>query len=204
MAVIKSGASTDQWTIDATSKSGRVTLYDSSGRSLDLSNKATYSGASSAFTPPASAQDAFTVTGSSSKIIRVLRMWVSSVQTTAGLSTWFIKKRSSANSGGTSATVDAIAHDSANGAASATALQYTANPTAGTLVGSLWVGHVDSPAVATAGIGTTVMFVDFMALYGQPVVLRSAAEVVAWNFNGASPPAGFSMVAGATWTEEAS
>lgn len=31
MAVIKSGASTDQWTIDATSKAGRVTGYNSAG-----------------------------------------------------------------------------------------------------------------------------------------------------------------------------
>jgi len=34
MAVIKSGASTDQWSIDAVSKAGRVTLYDSTGREL--------------------------------------------------------------------------------------------------------------------------------------------------------------------------
>lgn len=34
MAVIKSGASTDQWTIDSTSKAGRVTLYDASGNPL--------------------------------------------------------------------------------------------------------------------------------------------------------------------------
>jgi hypothetical protein len=31
MATIKSGATTDQWTIDPTSKAGRVTLYDASG-----------------------------------------------------------------------------------------------------------------------------------------------------------------------------
>lgn len=31
MAVIKSGASTDQWTIDPVSKAGRITLYDTSG-----------------------------------------------------------------------------------------------------------------------------------------------------------------------------
>jgi len=34
MAVIKSGASTDQWTIDPTSKAGRVTLYDSAGNEI--------------------------------------------------------------------------------------------------------------------------------------------------------------------------
>lgn len=34
MAVVKSGASSDQWTIDPTSKAGRVTLYDFAGNSL--------------------------------------------------------------------------------------------------------------------------------------------------------------------------
>jgi hypothetical protein len=34
MAIIKSGASTDQWTIDPTSKAGRVTLYDPAGNPI--------------------------------------------------------------------------------------------------------------------------------------------------------------------------
>jgi len=34
VAIIKSGATTDQWTIDPVSKAGRVTLYDSSGNEL--------------------------------------------------------------------------------------------------------------------------------------------------------------------------
>ena len=34
MAVIKSGASVDQWTIDATSKAGRVTLYDTTNHPI--------------------------------------------------------------------------------------------------------------------------------------------------------------------------
>jgi hypothetical protein len=34
MAVIKSGATSDQWTIDPTSKAGRMTLYDSAGNAV--------------------------------------------------------------------------------------------------------------------------------------------------------------------------
>lgn len=34
MAVIKSGSSTDQWSIDPVSKAGRVTLYDASGNPM--------------------------------------------------------------------------------------------------------------------------------------------------------------------------
>ncbi len=36
MAVIKSGAGSDLWTIDPTSKSGRVTLYDSAGNPMNV------------------------------------------------------------------------------------------------------------------------------------------------------------------------
>jgi hypothetical protein len=35
MAIIKSGATTDQWTIDPTSKAGRVTLYDPAGNVIE-------------------------------------------------------------------------------------------------------------------------------------------------------------------------
>ena len=42
MAVIKSGVSTDQWTIDPVSKAGRVTLYDSSGKLVVKEYDASY------------------------------------------------------------------------------------------------------------------------------------------------------------------
>ena len=38
MAVIKSGQSSDQWTIDAQSKAGRVTLYNADGTVASLVN----------------------------------------------------------------------------------------------------------------------------------------------------------------------
>ena len=40
MAVIKSGASTDQWTIDPVSKAGRVTIYDSAGNEFAPASEA--------------------------------------------------------------------------------------------------------------------------------------------------------------------
>lgn len=44
MAVIKSGASTDQWTIDPASKAGRVTIYDSTGAVLSPATDTTLTG----------------------------------------------------------------------------------------------------------------------------------------------------------------
>jgi len=40
MSIIKSGASSDQWTIDPTSKAGRITLYDAAGNCLSPTENA--------------------------------------------------------------------------------------------------------------------------------------------------------------------
>src|SRR5678810_1141871 len=43
MANIPSGATSDKWTIDPTSKAGRVTLYDASGNLIQVANRAAIS-----------------------------------------------------------------------------------------------------------------------------------------------------------------
>ena len=158
-----------------------------------------FSAASAAFSPGTTPQDIFTITGSATKTIEVLRMTISSIQTAAGTNSWFIAKRSTANSGGTSAAVTAVPHDSNDAAATATVLQYTANPTAGTLVGNIWTGKQHSPTAAT--IGLPVMLVDFTLLYGKPIILTGITEVLAWNFAGASLPSGLSCHCVVTWIE---
>ena len=55
MAVIQSGASSDQLTIDAVSKASRVTDYDSSGRELSVQSKAAFCVTTAGFTPAAAA-----------------------------------------------------------------------------------------------------------------------------------------------------
>ena len=158
-----------------------------------------FSAASDAFTPGATPQDIFTITGSATKVIEVLRMAISSIQTTAGTNSWFIAKRSTANSGGTSASVTAVPHDSNDAAATATVLQYTANPTAGSLVGNIWSGKQHSPSATT--IGLPVMLVDFTLLYGKPIILTGITDVLGWNFAGAALPTGLSCHCVVTWIE---
>ena len=155
---------------------------------------------STAFTPGATPQDVFTITGSATTNVYVLKMGISTTQSTAGVNAFFLEKRSTANSGGTSASATVVPLNS-NYTATATVLQYTANPTAGSAVGDVWGGWVDSPAVATAGVGLVGVEVDFQTMFGQPLALLSASQVLAWNFNGAALPSGLSVIAYVHWVE---
>lgn len=161
-----------------------------------------YMAASSAFTPGTAPVDVFTITGNATTNVYVQKMGISTTQTTEGVNAWFLAKRSTANSGGTSAAVTAVPMQSGNAAASATLLQYTANPTAGTLIANMWNGWLNSPKVTTAGIGNLQgIILDFESMYGQPIALLTAAQVLAWNFGGASLPSGLSVLAWAQWFE---
>lgn len=202
MATIVSGASSDILTIDATSKAARVTLYGTDGSLTTGGSKQTFTASSAAFSTVATPTDVFAITGTASKTVKITKMWISGVQTTAGVITTLMIKRSTANSGGTSASVTAVAHDSNNSSATATVLQYTANPTTGTTVGNVWSGKHSVPAAATAGIGGFCgVLVDFVELYGQPVVLRGTSQVLAINLNSVTLTGG-SIHCGVTWTEE--
>lgn len=157
-----------------------------------------FSAASAPFTPGATPQDVFTITGSASKIVNVTRLAIATVQTSAGMNAWQLVKRSTANSSGTSAAVLRVPKDKGYPAATATVLQYTANPTLGTLVGSLWSGRVTSPAPATA----TGDYEKTIAQNGLPIArLVGVADVLAWNLNGVALPTGLSVQATVWWTE---
>jgi hypothetical protein len=167
------------------------------------SGLATYSAFAGPITSPASATDVFIINGAAAKIIKVWRIWVTTIQTTAGVNSWAILKRSTANTGGTAVATTKVPLDSSDAAASALVQHYTANPTTGTLVGNVWLGRVASPATATTGFAKELgTMVDFSILCGKPVVLSSAAEGLALNFLGVSPPTGMASICGVQWTEE--
>lgn len=159
-----------------------------------------FAAASAPFTPGATPQDVFTITGSATRTVRILRMGLSSVQTTAGMNAWQVVKRATANTSGTSAGVTIVKSDKAFPTATATVLQYTANPTAGTLIGNLWSGRIAAPAPATA-VGNTEKIVEGAAL-GSLAVLSGIADVLAWNFNGVALPTGLSITPWVIWTEQ--
>lgn len=162
--------------------------------------KPTYTAVAAAFTPPATPTDMVTLTGSATRTIRITRIEFTSTQTTAGVNTIFLVKRSTANSAGTSTALTAVSHDSSNSAATATALSYTANPTLGTTVGNIRATRVLSDAITS--VSPDVQLWEFNTLTSQSIVLRGTSQVLAINFNGAALPAGLSVTAAIEWTEE--
>src|ERR1700676_4399413 len=122
----------------------------------------TYVATSTAFTPGAAPQDIFTITGSLVSNVYVLKMGLMTTQTVAGINAFFLSKRSTLNTGGVSAAPAIVQYDINNPVAPALVQQYTTTPAAnGTLEGYAWGGWVNSPAIATAGIGTDFMEVNF-------------------------------------------
>lgn len=138
-------------------------------------------------TVAASATDIAILPGSASTTVFVTKVIVSGVQTTGSQANVLLIKRSTANSGGTSAAMTAIPHDSGDSAAIAAPLSYTANPTPGTAVGTVRQAYVPVNAATAQTTGITVF--DF-GDRGKPITLNGVAQGVAVNLNGATLVAG--------------
>jgi len=212
MAIIKSGASSDQLTVDPASKAGRVTLYDSAGRELSYQLKQTFM-ASGSFTPAATPTDLVTIYGSATKTVRVVSLKLTTTNTAAGSQEYFIIKRSAANTGGTFVAGTAVPLDSNNVAATATAGHYTANPSGlGAAVGTIATFRVASPVAKPATFAGIVQDAgyDFLAIsqagkgsfMDQAVTLRGTAQGLVVNFNGAALVAGQTHAYTLLWMEE--
>ena len=161
----------------------------------------TAAGVAGSITLAALATDFFTITGSASKIIRVrkMRLWILSA---ANFNPQILLvKRSTANTLGTSTASPIVPSDSANAAATATVLSYSANPTLGTLVGAIGDARTYSSAIASPTYISAVDY-DFTRLGAQPIVLRGTGEVLAFNFNGVTL-AGALVNCEVEWTESA-
>lgn len=165
--------------------------------------KTVYVCAAGPVTPPATPTDIITITGSATKTVRIFSIELSTTQTTQSTNTFFLVKRSTANTVGTSTTPTVVPVDSNDAAGTAVVRQYTANPTLGTLVGNVAVQRVFGSvpgATATAGSGYTFDFWQDGA--GKGIVLRGTTQVLSINFAGAALPVGFSVSATITWMEE--
>jgi hypothetical protein len=160
---------------------------------------ATYSAAFNV-APAASATDVAVIGGSASKTINVTKVIIGGTQTTAGLVDVLLIKRSTADTGGTSAGATAVPYDSTDAAATATVLAYTANPTTGTTVGAVRRAFV--PVDATTSIINPTTVFDFGAS-GKPIKLRGTAQQLAVNLNGVTVTGG-SLDISFEWYEDAS
>lgn len=204
MAVIKSGASSDNLTVDPTSKAARVTLYNPDGTAN--AEKATYR--ASTIIPLVAAVTVnvpiFNIIGSASKTVTVKRITVSGMTLTAvGYFTINIEKLSTASTGGTSTTPVCIPLDSTFGAATAVVRAYTAAPTKGGLVGTVasWRALWQATVAAAAGVTDyfTFNFGDMRETKG--VILRGVAQELALTFPVVLASAG-TLAIDIEWTEE--
>jgi hypothetical protein len=148
--------------------------------------KATYGIASVGNTPAATPTDVATLYGSATKTVKVKRVTVSGVATTAGTMQVLLTKRTAANTAGTSTTSTIGQFDSTDTAATAVAKIYTANPT------SLGAGVALSAQLlnfGVAGAAGTVVF-DFANRNDKAIILNGIAEGLAINLNGGAVPSG--------------
>lgn len=126
----------------------------------------------------------FTLTGSATKTVRVTRLELSGTcATTAKDVNFFIGKYSTAATGGTAGTAPTLVpHDSGNAAATATAAVYTADPTAGTLVGQVRSGNLFM-AVTGGTTAAPAYIVNFGDRPSQDLVLRGTSQQLAISLN---------------------
>jgi len=171
--------------------------------------KPTYSAAKQGLIPAATPTDVFTIIGSASKVIRVLRLEIvvtSTVATGAAIDVLLLR-RSTADTGGTSTTTAFIPHDSLDPSATAVFTTYTANPGAlGTIIGVALRATKLMPTLATSTATDFPLpdraFWDFGNRAGKGIVLRGVADTLAINLNSVSLAAGASMSIAAEITEE--
>ncbi len=204
MAIIKSGATSDQLTVDAVSKAARVTLYNIDGSYGG--EKRTYR--SSTIIPLAAAVTVnvpfFNIIGSATSTVTIKRIRVSGMTLTAvGYFTINVEKLSSASTGGTSTTPPLVPLDSNDVAAGAVVRAYTAAPTKGSLVGtvasyrSLW----QATTAAAAGLAPEHIFNFGDMPETKGLRLRGTAQEVALTFPVVLASAG-ALAVDIEWTEE--
>lgn len=161
-------------------------------------NRVTYSAATFGLVPAASATDVFTIAGSATKTVRITKVEFSGTAGAAISVSAQLIKRSAADTGGTSGAVTAIPHDSADPAATATVLSYTANPAGlGATVGAVRCVRTTLPVGGAVGSSVSLAFGDQAS---KPVVLRGTAELLALNLGAASITTG-NLNVSVEWTE---
>lgn len=170
--------------------------------------KASYSAAKLGLVPASSATDIFTITGSSSKTVRITRIEIGGTTTSATPAALDIVllKRSTANTSGTSTAPTIVPHDINDAAATATVLAYTANPTTGTLVGNLRNQKLMlmlATYTATDFPMNDKLIWDFGNRAGErAIVLRGTGDVLAINLNAVTATATASLDIAIEFTEE--
>ncbi len=158
--------------------------------------KAVYGIASPNQAMAATPTDVVVLVGSATKTVRVKKITVSGVATTAGSMDVSIVKRTTANTNGTYVLGSIGKHDSADATPTASPRQYTANGTLGTGAAI----RNQTLNFGLAGAAGTVTF-DFMRANDKPLILRGTSQSAAINMNGQAVPAGGKYSYDIEWEE---
>lgn len=160
----------------------------------------TYSASFTGLIPAQNATDLLAIQSvSATKVIHVKRISVSGISTGTSTVDVVFLKRTTLNAGGTSTVATNVSYDSTDAAATAVIRGYTANPTLGTLGGSVLVRKVTLPASAS-GILQVPLILDF-AIQGDRSFTLQGTEQGSINWN-AQVVVGQSLDIDVTWTEE--
>jgi hypothetical protein len=162
---------------------------------------AQYHASSSHFSVTGTANDIFTINGSNSALIRVVKIGISSTQSTAGINIINLVKRKTVNSGGTAVPVNIVADDSSSNNASAIVTEYKVSPTSGTLVGNLESFTLNSTD-GSSTLPAQFIIINFTIGTEDPMILNNANESLSWNLGGITPPTGLRILAFVKWTEQ--
>lgn len=155
----------------------------------------TYSFGAAQSSPAATPTDLVTLYGSATKTVKVKRVTVSGLSTTAGSMDVQLIKRTAANTAGTSAAQTPAKLDSQFATATATLKLYSANASA---LGAGIVIEARQLNFGVAGAAGSVVW-DFPA--GQELILRGTAQGLAINLNGGAVPTGGKISWSVEWTE---
>lgn len=163
---------------------GNATNADSNGRQITKNypdTTTTSYHASATVAPAASATDVAVLPGNATNTVLVTRVIVSGTQSTAGIVTLNLIKRSTADTAGTSSNMTVIPDDANYAAGVSVPKTYTANPTTGTAIGN--VDTVDFGVMATSTVSPNDIYI-FKPL--KPIVLRGTAQQLCVNMNAAT------------------
>lgn len=149
--------------------------------------KATYR-YSGTLTPAATPTDIIVIPGSSTRTGRIKSIVLGGIATTAGSMLATLIRRSTLNTGGTSAAATGAPHDINDAAATVIPQVYSANPTGlGTAVGNMNRGRLWLP-LATAQ--PSPLRWDFSTRQDKALIVRGVTDVIAVNLGGAAVPSG--------------
>ena len=199
MANIKSGASSDLWSIDAASKAGRVTLYDARGNPLGM--KASYAASQNNTASTAGTGIFAAIIGSASKVVRVQRIVIFGTCATAAIGVPIGLAYRTSPSASASSTLTNVSKDSSSGAGTATVKYYTTNGTAGTGGGLICTQTIYLPTASTDAVRLETIFEWGTQQMGEPPVLRGVTQALELNF-GITTTNAPTLAVTFEWTEE--